>query len=88
MEHLCSFGFLNFLRQTLYLQGRLVLALILVQLKKGDSVAANKVGLLRHPGERILQLAHGLVFSFGQFFRFGSSGVVAVMVHRLKLQTA
>ena len=27
------------------------------------------------------------VFSFSQFFRFGSSGVVAVMVHRLKLQT-
>ena len=83
MEHLCSFGFLNFLRQTLYLQGRLVLALILVQLKKGDSVAASKVGLLRHPGERILQLAHG----FSQFFRFGSSGVVAVMAHRLRLQT-
>ena len=28
------------------------------------------------------------VFSFSQFFRFGSSGVVAVIVHRLKLQTA
>ena len=67
------------------MQGRLVLALILVQLKKGDSVAASKVGLLRHPGERSPWFR---VFSFSQFFRFGSSGVVAVMVHRLKLQTA
>ena len=74
MEHLCSFGFLNFSRQTLYLQGRLVLALILVQLKKGDSVAASKVGLLRHPGERILQLAHGLGFSV----LVNSSGLAAV----------
>jgi len=74
MEHLCSFGFLNFSRQTLYLQGRLVLALILVQLKKGDSVAASKVGLLRHPGERILQLAHGLGFSD----LVNSSGLAAV----------
>lgn len=74
MEHLCSFGFLNFSSQTLYLQGRLVLALILVQLKKGDSVVASKVGLLRHPGERILQLAHGLGFSV----LVNSSGLAAV----------
>jgi len=69
------------------LQGRLVLALILVQLKKRDSVAASKVGLLRHP-EFFSVSPWFRVFSFSQFFRFGSSGVVAVMVHRLKLQTA
>ena len=38
---------------TLKLQGRLVLALILVQLQKGDSVAASKVSLTKLFNEQL-----------------------------------
>ena len=69
-----QFWFSKLLETNIILAGETCPCLNTGSAEEGRQCGSKQVGLLRHPGERILQLAHGLGFSV----LVNSSGLAAV----------